>query len=223
MSDNKAAFSSSDYDANINNVLPYYSEFHNQITDVVMAMNLTDFNWLDLGCGTGTLVYKASRIFKNCKFTLCDISKKMLELAKDKLSNVNNIEYKVCSNDKIDFTERFDVVTAVQSNHYFSKEERKTATQNVYNALKDNGIYITFENIEPATDSITELYIKRWENYMKKMGRTQEQVKSHLARRGTEVFPITVEEHIKLLKECKFKAVDILWLSYMQAGFLAIK
>lgn len=44
-----------------------------------------------------------------------------------------------------------------------------------------------------------------------------------MARRGTEVLPITIEEHLCLLKECGFKSADILWTSYMQAGFFAIK
>ena len=37
------------------------------------------------------------------------------------------------------------------------------------------------------------------------------------------VFPITIEEHIKLLRECGFKSVDVLWTSYLQAGFWAVK
>ena len=31
------------------------------------------------------------------------------------------------------------------------------------------------------------------------------------------------EEHIKLLRECGFRSVDLLWTSYLQAGFWAVK
>ena len=37
-----------------------------------------------------------------------------------------------------------------------------------------------------------------------------------------EVFPITIEEHITLLREAGFKSVDILWTSYLRAGFCAM-
>lgn len=52
---------------------------------------------------------------------------------------------------------------------------------------------------------------------------TQQQVHNHMKRRGAEVFPITIAEHIELLKSCGFKCVELLWFSYMQAGFFAIK
>ena len=45
----------------------------------------------------------------------------------------------------------------------------------------------------------------------------------HKERRGTEVFPITVEEHLSLLKKCGFRSVNLLWASYLQAGFWAVK
>ena len=54
-------------------------------------------------------------------------------------------------------------------------------------------------------------------------GNPPEDVQMQLKRRGTEVFPITIEEHIKLLRECGFRSVDLLWTSYLQAGFWAVK
>ena len=48
-------------------------------------------------------------------------------------------------------------------------------------------------------------------------------VKMHIERRGVEVFPITIEQHIELLKKCGFRSVNVLWTSYLQAGFWAIK
>ena len=55
MIDNRSAYNSNVYDANIINTLPYYREYHNQIMDLVRAIGLKDINWLDTGCGTGTL------------------------------------------------------------------------------------------------------------------------------------------------------------------------
>lgn len=50
MIDNRSAYNSNVYDANIINTLPYYREYHNQIMDLVRAMGLKDINWLDTGC-----------------------------------------------------------------------------------------------------------------------------------------------------------------------------
>lgn len=148
----------------------------------------------------------------------------MLKTAEEKLKNSSvAAEYINCSNDKINFSNEFDIVSAVMSNHYFNPEQRKNATKNAFNALKPGGIYITFENIEPQAESVKKLYIKRWGEYMLSAGRSQDEVENHFNRRGTEYFPITVSEHLYLLKECGFKCAEILWYSYVQAGFLAIK
>lgn len=74
-----------------------------------------------------------------------------------------------------------------------------------------------------STEQSEMLAIARWKNYMLAHGRTEEQTENHMKRRGTELFPITIEEHIKILKEIGFKSVDLLWGSYLQAGFFAIK
>ncbi len=224
MKDNKSAYTSSDYDANVNKVLPYYNEFHRQIIDAAKCIDADNLRWLDLGCGTGTLACKATNAVGNCKFTLCDISEPMLKTAEEKLKNSSvAAEYINCSNDKINFSNEFDIVSAVMSNHYFKPEQRKAATKNAFNALKPGGIYITFENVEPQAESVKDLYIKRWGEYMLSAGRSQDEIENHFNRRGTEYFPITVSEHLYLLKECGFKSAEILWYSYMQAGFLAIK
>ena len=54
MNDNKSAYNSNVYDKNIVSTLPYYREYHNQIIDLMRAMELRDIDWLDTGCGTGT-------------------------------------------------------------------------------------------------------------------------------------------------------------------------
>jgi tRNA (cmo5U34)-methyltransferase len=50
-----------------------------------------------------------------------------------------------------------DVITAIQSHHYMSLNERFEATNNCYGLLKNNGIYITFENVRPTTSSGVEI------------------------------------------------------------------
>ena len=62
MNDNKSAYNSGIYDKNIVSTLPYYLEYHNQIIDLVKAIGIKDIEWLDTGCGTGTL---ACRVFES--------------------------------------------------------------------------------------------------------------------------------------------------------------
>ena len=55
------------------------------------------------------------------------------------------------------------------------------------------------------------------------MERGKSAAASHIKRFGVEYFPVSIEEHLSLLRETGFKSVELLWFSYLQAGFYAIK
>lgn len=82
MNDNKSAYNAGIYDEHIVNVLPYYREYHKQVIDVAVNMGFKAPQWLDTGCGTGTLAAKALAVIPDACFTLCDPSEKMLVQAK---------------------------------------------------------------------------------------------------------------------------------------------
>ena len=222
MKDNASAYSSNIYDQSIVNTLPYYTEYAKQIIDLVDKAGFADINWLDTGCGTGTLASLAFAHRKDIHFTLCDPSEGMLNEAKAKLGE-DNISYINCVSQDLNFDNEFDVVTAVQCHHYLDKEQRALATKKCYDALKDKGIYITFENIRMSTEESDKIALDRWTDFIRQNFQDEEKVRNHVARRGTEVHPITVAEHIRLLEECGFTSVNLLWTSYLQAGFWAIK
>ena len=97
MRDNKSAYNAAIYDDHIVNVLPYYREYHGQILDLVRSMERVwtmekgrnaekrGIDWLDTGCGTGTLAARVLDSRDDVRFTLCDPSPRMLDLAREKL------------------------------------------------------------------------------------------------------------------------------------------
>jgi len=222
MKDNKSAYNSSIYDEYITNVLPYYQEYHNQVLDVVRAMGIYSPVWLDTGCGTGTLAMRILETYPEIKLTLCDPSEKMLDIAKAKLTG-NDIRFFNLSSEQLPFENEFDVVTAIQCHHYLSLEGRENAVKACYKALKEDGVFITFENIKMETDEADAIALKRWQTFLQEHGNSSEDVRMHIERRGVEVFPITIAQHMELLKKCGFRSVNVLWISYLQAGFWTIK
>lgn len=222
MIDNKSAHNSGVYDDRITSVLPYYREYHAQIIDLVDKLDIPDPNWLDTGCGTGTLATRVFEMRDDVRFTLADPSVGMLEKAKEKLSG-RDVEFINQSSLEISFTDEYDIVTAVQSHHYLQKDERKRAVQNCYEALKESGLFVTFENICMSDPKSDEIAMRRWVAFLEEHGNTPEEVQLQKDRRGVETLPITIEEHINLLRDCGFRSVDMLWTSYLQAGFWAIK
>lgn len=84
-------------------------------------------------------------------------------------------------------------------------------------------MYFCFENFAPFSGIGTELYLERWRLFQLEQGRSSEECESHLSRYGKEYFPVTISAETDILKDCGFRTVEILWVSCMQAGFLAIK
>ena len=219
---------SKDYDLEIIDIIPYYESFHDESLKLIRSILNEPNIWLDTGCGTGTLVQKALKEFHNTYFILADPSSEMLDLAKNKLSKylhsrLKFLEPTETGNIFIDDNCKPDVITAIQSHHYMSIQERFEATKICYRLLRDNGAYITFENVRPATPEGVEIGKEYWKNFQESRGRDQKEVSKHLKRFDVEYFPITIDEHISFLKKSGFNVVEIFWRSYMQAGFYCIK
>jgi tRNA (cmo5U34)-methyltransferase len=217
-----------DYDANISSILPYYSAFHQETINLVKSLSFSPKVWMDTGCGTGSLINKAISEFPDTNFFLVDPTEGMLDQARKKLSSypAERLEFlKASATQELsdELKEKPDVITAIQCHHYLSREGRKQAVEVCYNLLKEDGIYISFENIRPLTEEGISIGKRYWGNFQLNCERSEDEVKKHLGRFDTEYFPITVEDHLRLLRGIGFRVVELFWYSYMQAGFYCIK
>ncbi|MFZ2456505.1 MAG: class I SAM-dependent methyltransferase [Candidatus Altiarchaeia archaeon] len=224
--DNASAHAAVEYDSQIRRAIPYYDCFHEETISLIKAVVPEPENWLDTGCGTGSLVEKAAEVFPKTRFVLADPSFEMLSVARGKLKLLSG-RIRVldpCGTQDISLgDEKFVVVSAVQSHHYLSNYERAKATKVCFDLLRAGGVYVTFENIRPASGKGIEIAKDRWRNYQTAARKDAGTVEKHLNRFGVKYFPITVDEHLSLLRKAGFSVVELLWYSCMQAGFYAIK
>lgn len=224
--DNITSHNSTEYDEKILVTIPNYGLFHKEIINLVNCFNPNPEKWLDTGCGTGSFSLLASNEFYKTEFVLADPSEDMLKIAKKKNLN-NNFKVEVLESTSTQelclSDEYFDVITAIQAHHYLDENERKKATSNCFRMLKNNGIYITFENTRPFTRKGIDIAKKRVEEFQIKNGKSEEEVIKFSKRFDTEYFPININQHLDLLYEIGFTYVEVFWYSYMQAGFYAIK
>lgn len=222
MKDNKSAFASSEYDRKIKQTLPYYDEFYKEIIELVKVFHRSAVRWLDVGCGTGTMGSVAFENIELEKFVFCDSSDEMIRVAKERF-HFSDAEFLVCDVQNLAYTNEFDVITAIQVNHYLRMNERRLALKKCYEALKENGLFISFENFCPFTDIGETVYLEKWKRYQMGQGKSLDEAEKHIDRYRKDYFPITLEEHLELMWTSGFKAVEILWLSNMQVGFWGIK
>lgn len=225
--DNTTPYQSDLYDAHVINTLPYYESYHQETINLIKSLPTPPELWMDTGCGTGSLVRKALSKFPDTQFLLLDPSEGMLEQGRTKLADENNRVKFLNPSTTQEFQEKLenrpDVITAIQCHHYLSYNDRIKAIEVCYDNLKENGTFVTFENIRPLTKKGIDIGKSYWKNFQLEHGKGEEEINQHLARFDVEYFPITIEDHLTILRDAGFSTVEVLWYSYLQAGFYCIK
>ena len=228
-SDNATPHKAADYDVSVRQTIPFYDAIQLQTVDLVLAARPEAECWLDTGCGTGYLVELAIPYFPLTGFVLTDPSTAMLDQARRRLKNhgpdrvkflppIGNEDLSTCEHQV-----HPQVITAILCNHYLHREGRQAAIEASYRLLAKDGLFVTVENVSPATEADVVLGLERWRRFQLAQGRSPSVVADHVKRFNTEYFPITVDEHLGLLRRAGFRNVDLFWWSYMQAGFYAFK
>ena len=210
------------YDHYILKTLPYVQEFYQQTISMIRQYGRETGKLLDLGCGTGMLEKLLREAFPELAIVAVDPSEDMLKEAEEK--QVPEVEYRLGTSQELSDIEEYDVITAIMSHHLMQPEERKDVISKIYRALKKEGVFISFENVLPEEDDyLKENELSRWQQFQIEAGKPEEDAESHRARCGVFYFPITVKEHIRLLKEAGFQHVYVFWKTYMQMGIMGIK
>lgn len=214
-----------EYDNKMEQTVPFYRVFFEQITEIVSLCFNSNIRWLDVGCGTGRM---ADEAFKKVdskieSFTFFDSSEDMIGIVKSKFGNNPKTEFKCKSVLELDCSDRFDIVTAVMVNHYFQDKDKYIAVKNCYSSLVPGGMMFVFENFRPNDAALEKVYLNRWKYFQVKSGKSEDEAYSHIGRYNKEYFPVTIEEHLHLYREVGFKSTELIWLSNMQAGFICIK
>jgi tRNA (cmo5U34)-methyltransferase len=147
----------------------------------------------------------------------------MLDLARAKNADLPADRFLHAASDTLPELAAFDVITAVQSHHYYPDiAGREGALRRCFSLLRPGGALVVFENVRAETDLGHALQRRRWAAFQHSQGRDEATVDLHLARENTKFFPIRVTEHLDLLKKIGFPTVEIVWRAHSQAGFLAI-
>lgn len=214
------------YDEHIQVTIPQYAVFFEQTLSLVKNLMPSPDRWLDTGTGTGNMAEKALAAFPETQFYLQDPSPQMLERARNKLAPNPRIHIadKPLGTQQLELeTSSFDVITSIQAHHYLPKQERLEAVTNCYRFLRPGGVLVVFENIRPFSEIGIKVGLARWQQFQIAAGKPETEAIQHAKRFDTEYFPVTIDQHLELLRDVGFETVEIFWLSYMQAGFYAVK
>ncbi len=228
MSDNLSPYSAVKYADGMRKTMPFHETFYSETVSLIKYLKPGVNVWLDTGCGTGSLISRAYPMFKSTVFLLADPSSKMLDQARESLKDIPESQLEIIGSIGTESLpeqglKKPQVITAILAHHYFNREERNIATRKCYEILEVDGVYLTFENIYPLTEEGKEIGLGRWKAYQQSQGKTAEEAANHISRYNRSFFPISIAEHIAILKKTGFRVAELFWFSNMQAGLYAIK
>jgi len=227
--DNTTPHNASEYDQVIRGIIPLYETIQSESVDLVNSVRPDVKYWLDTGCGSGYLIEVALPLFPQTHFILTDPSECMLKEAKKRFENKPSERVKIhtaMGSEKLmpsGLEVKPQVITAILCHHYLTASGRRRAVQSCFEILEEGGLWVAFENIDFGLSRANEIALDRWGNHQMKQGSSVSAVEAHRKRFKARYFPITIDEHLDLLKNTGFQMSKMFWLSYMQAGFFAIK
>ena len=106
------------------------------ILRLISDMNIDkNINVLDLGCGSGQLIYEMSSRFSNLNITGVDFSGKMIEMSQERNPFVRHV--KLSADELYKLTDKYDLIICTHSLPYY-KEPEKTLME-LSKLLNDDG------------------------------------------------------------------------------------
>jgi len=160
----------------------------------------------------------------NC--TLIDLSNKMLEKAKERVTkNVSGTVTTIQGDYReIPFAENlFDVITAGTTLHHLrNDQEWESVFGKVYRALKPGGTFWINDIVLSETEEINRIMLKGWIGEMKKH-HNEEEIEMYLNRYDSEDTPRTLSYQLDLMKRVGFQETIVLHKHFNFAAFGARK
>lgn len=216
--------------ANIYDELIYEDINYDKVAEKIVSLstehNINFEDYLDLACGTGNVSILIAKYFKN--IYAVDLSDEMLNVAFDKFKK-NKIKAKViCQNMcELSLNKKMDLITSVldSTNYITEEDDLVNYFLNVYEHLKDNGIFIfdinsyyklsTVLGNNIYTYSSDEVFYT-WENLFE--DDIVNMFLTFFVKQDNDLYQKFEEEHFErayseefieeILKKCKFKILN---------------
>lgn len=110
-----------EYDINRKRFIPCFEDYYESTTKFLTSNIKAPKRVLDLGAGTGLLTSFWYKYFPESEYVLVDIADKMLEVAKERFSGLENVSYQVLDYAKELPDEAFEIIISALSIHLFGK------------------------------------------------------------------------------------------------------
>ncbi|MFO0960528.1 MAG: class I SAM-dependent methyltransferase [Isosphaeraceae bacterium] len=196
------------------------------ITEAAAACNPGAKSVLDVGCGAGNYAIKLLRRLPGLDVTLIDLSRPMLDRARERISAESAGSIEAIQGDirDIDLPEAgFDIILAAMVLHHLRGEaEWEAVFGKLHRALRPGGTLWIADHITHEIPAVDALMMARWGDYLVgfKGEAYRDQVFAYTRKEDTPR-PLTFQ--LEMLRRAGFRPVEVLHKTSCFAAFGAVR
>jgi tRNA (cmo5U34)-methyltransferase len=196
------------------------------IAQAAAAVNPGARALLDVGCGAGNYALKLLQALPDLDVTLLDLSRPMLERARQRVGAATRGAVTLIQGDVRDIDlgrERFDVITAAAILHHLRGDgEWRAVFAKLYDSLRPGGSLWVADLVCHSLPQVQGLMWARYGEYLTQLrgAEYREQVYAYVEREDT---PRPLLFQTDLLRAAGFRAVEVLHKNNCFAAFGAVK
>lgn len=215
------------FDKHVRQSIPMYEEFQKSVIKLSEFFIKNGDCVYDLGCATGETTYLLNQkndktCKKNIRFVLIDNSQSMINKARQKCSQYNNIEYIVDNIENVKFS-KTNFVISLFTLQFLDQESRFNVIKNIYNGLNKGGALILAEKSYSNNIVINDYFTQMYHDFKEDNDLTPIEIREKDKSLRSVLVPLTINENIEMLNESGFNKVDIFMKALNFTGFIAIK
>lgn len=180
--------------------------------------NKPEIKILDLGCGDGIVMHELLETNNSITATLIDGSEDMLNKAKNRLKNFENIHFIQASFQDIlnrnIVLENYDFIVSSLAIHHLTMSEKEASFKTIYSHLNTDGFFLNIDVILAPTGILEDWYLSLWKEWISQRKTMLKIESSHYDdiiqryKDSADNKPDTLDEQLSVLKSIGFKNVD---------------
>lgn len=212
------------FDDMLERSIPFYSEIHQLILDVIAKKMKNGSTIYDLGCSTGTTIKLISDKFSKHHFKYIGIDRSfpMIEKSKSKLNGLDHLVLKCEDFTQVEFV-KCDLVIMNYTLQFVDKEKRQNLLSKIYKSLNHGGILVMAEKINCDNEQLHPLFTELYYDFKKRNGYSELEISQKREALENVLMPLTPNEQISLLVNSGFECVEMPFRWYNFATFIGLK
>lgn len=181
---------------------------------------------LDIGCGAGNYSLKMLEKIPGLDCTLVDLSRPMLDKAKERVSAATSGTVEVLQQDILESefpAEHFDIILAAAVLHHLREDaDWERVFLKLYQSLKPGGSFWISDLIVHDAVHLNELFTQRYAAYLDGLGGSEyrQKVFDYIEKEDT---PRSINFQLDLMKKVGFRDTEVLHKNGCFAAFGGIK